>query len=125
MALPPRARIQPEHISVPLAAPRVLFRTDSYPDPKRFVETFNAFSPELIAWLHAQGVVLVGLDTPSVDPFDSTGLESHHALFECGMRCLEGLVLTHIEPGAYELVALPLKVEGGDGSPVRAALRKA
>lgn len=124
VALPLRARILPEHLTAPIMAPRVLFRTDSYPDPERFTETFNAFSAELITWLHAQGVVLVGLDTPSVDPFDSASLESHHALFECGMRCLEGLVLTHVEPGAYELVALPLKVEGGDGSPVRAALRK-
>ncbi len=125
VTLPPRARILPEHLTVPITAPRVLFRTDSYPDPDRFVETFNAFSPELIACLHALGVVLVGLDTPSVDPFDSKGLESHRAIFESGMRCLEGLVLAHVEHGAYELVALPLKVEGGDGSPVRAALRKA
>ncbi len=125
VALPPRARILPEHLTVAISAPRVLFRTDSYPDPERFVETFNALSPELLAWLHSQGVVLVGLDTPSVDPFDSVTLESHHALFQLGMRCLEGLVLAHVPPGSYELSALPLKVEGGDGSPVRAALREA
>lgn len=123
VALPPRARILPEHVPGPIAAARVLFRTDSYPDPEHFVETFNALSPELIIWLHARGVVLVGLDTPSVDPFDSTGLESHRALFGCGMRCLEGLVLSRVPAGLYELSALPLKVEGGDGSPVRAVLR--
>lgn len=123
VALPPRARILPKDVLVSLEAPRVLFRTDSYPDPEHFVESFNALSPELITWLQAEGVVLVGLDTPSVDPFDSTDLESHRALFGCGMRCLEGLVLAHVPTGVYELSALPLKVEGGDGSPVRAALR--
>jgi arylformamidase len=100
----------------------VLFRTDSYPDPERFTETFNALSPELIAMLKDQGVRLVGLDTPSVDPFGSTGLEAHRALFAAGMRCLEGLVLKDAAPGRYTLCALPLKIEGGDGSPVRAVL---
>jgi arylformamidase len=66
--------------------------------------------------------VLVGLDTPSVDPFASTALESHHALFERGLRCLEGLCLKEVPPGLYTLIALPLKIEGGDGSPVRAVL---
>jgi arylformamidase len=122
VALPPGARILPEHLPGPARAPRVLFRTDSYPDPEHFSEGFNAFSPELILWLRDQGCVLAGLDTPSVDPFTSTALESHHALFENGLRCLEGLRLEGVEPGLYTLVALPLKIEGGDGSPVRAVL---
>lgn len=122
VSLPPRARILPEHLSGPVQAPRVLFRTDSYPDPERFTEAFNALSPELIAALKDQGVRLVGLDTPSVDPFASTGLEAHRALFAAGLRCLEGLVLKAVPPGRYTLCALPLKIEGGDGSPVRAVL---
>jgi arylformamidase len=100
----------------------VLFRTDSYLDPECFTEDFNALSPELIRFLRDQGCVLAGLDTPSVDPFDSTGLSSHHALFECGLRCLEGLWLQEVPAGLYTLVALPLRIEGGDGSPVRAVL---
>ena len=122
VALAPGARILPEHLPGPARAPRVLFRTGSYPDPGRFRETFNALSPELIRHLHGQGCVLVGLDTPSVDPYASVALESHHALFQCGLRCLEGLVLAHVAPGLYTLVALPLKIAGGDGSPVRAIL---
>ncbi len=122
VVLPPGARILPEHLPGPPEAARVLFRTDSYPDPERFTEAFNALSPELITLLAAHGVVLVGLDTPSVDPFDSQALESHHALFRAGMRCLEGLVLKDVAPGRYTLCALPLKLEGGDGSPVRAVL---
>jgi arylformamidase len=66
--------------------------------------------------------VLVGLDTPSVDPFESKMLESHRALARTGMRNLEGLALAHVEPGLYTLVALPLKLEGADASPVRAIL---
>lgn len=121
VSLPPAARILPSHIGV-LRAPRVLFRTDSFPDPERFNTDFNSLSPELIEHLHSQGCVLVGLDTPSVDPFDSIALESHQALARTGMRNLEGLVLGHVEPGLYTLIALPLKLEGADASPVRAIL---
>ena len=121
VSLPPGARILPSHIGV-LRAPRVLFRTDSFPDPERFNTDFNSLSPELIEHLHSQGCILVGLDTPSVDPFDSKALESHQALARTGMRNLEGLVLGHIEPGLYTLIALPLKLEGADASPVRAIL---
>ena len=123
VALPPRARILPENLPGPVRAPRVLFRTDSYhPRPGTFLEDFNSLSPELIRHLKAQGCLLVGLDTPSIDPFPDKALESHHALFEAGLRCLEGLVLGNVEPGLYTLSALPLKIGEGDGSPVRAAL---
>lgn len=115
-------RIRPSDLREPIQAPRVLFRTDSHPDEARFPESFAALSPELLGWLHARGVVLVGIDTPSVDPFDSAGLEAHHALFGLGMCCLEGLRLGHVAPGLYELIALPLKIAEGDGSPVRAVL---
>jgi arylformamidase len=120
--LPARERILPRHLRANVRAPRVLFKTGSYPDAERFTEEFNGFSPELIRHLREQGCVLVGLDAPSVDPFDSKGMESHHAIFESGLLCLEGLYLKEVPPGLYTLVALPLKIEGGDGSPVRAVL---
>ena len=72
--------------------------------------------------LHTQGVVLVGLDTPSVDPFASKALESHQALLRTGMRNLEGLVLEGVPEGRYTLIALPLPLAGADASPVRAVL---
>jgi arylformamidase len=101
----------------------VLFKTGSFPDPERFDADFVAFSPELIAWLLERGVVLVGIDTPSVDPFSSKTLPSHHGTRSGpGMAILEGLELTGVEPGCYELCALPLRIEGADASPVRAAL---
>ncbi len=124
VALPRGARIHPHHLTAAITAPRVLFRTGSFLDPEHFNTDFNSLSPELIDHLHGLGCVLVGLDTPSVDPFESKALESHQALARTGMRNLEGLVLEHAEPGFYTLIALPLKLEGADASPVRAVLLK-
>ena len=122
VSLPRGASIHPQHLLVKITAPRVLFRTGSFPDPQVFNEDFNSLSPERIEHLHHQGCVLVGLDTPSVDPFDSKLLESHQALARTGLCNLEGLVLDQVEPGLYTLIALPLKIEGADASPVRAIL---
>lgn len=116
------ARIQPADLPGPVAAPRVLLRTATYPDPNVFNEDFAALSPALVAHLHAQGVRLIGIDTPSVDPFASKALESHQAIALRDMAVLEGLVLEHVSPGRYTLVALPLRLVGFDASPVRAAL---
>ena len=69
-------------------------------------------------------MVLVGIDTPSVDPETSKTLEAHNACRIANMRILENLVLAHVEPGDYELIALPLKFENLDASPVRAVLRR-
>jgi arylformamidase len=69
------------------------------------------------------GVVLYGTDAPSMDHVQSKDLPGHHALRRNGIAILEGLDLRPAPDGVYELVALPLKIEGGDGSPVRAVLR--
>lgn len=122
VALPPGARILPSHLNGAPKASRLIFRTNSFPNPDQFNEDFNSLSPELIEHLHAQGVVLVGLDTPSVDPFASKALEAHQALARTGMRNLEGLVLETVPEGVYTLIALPLRIEGADASPVRAVL---
>lgn len=103
-------------------APRILFKTGTFPDPTRWTTDFAAPEPDLVSDLGQQGVVLVGFDTPSTDLFDSKGLPAHQALFENGMMNLEGLVLDHVKPGHYELVALPLRLEDADASPVRAVL---
>jgi arylformamidase len=117
-------RIMPSHIDGKrIDAPRVLFRTNTFPDPRSWNDDFAGLSPELIEALHARGVVLVGIDTPSVDPFQSKALEAHNALARCGMANLEGVVLTNAGEGDYELIALPLRIKGGDASPVRAVLR--
>ena len=115
-------RIRPADLPGPVRAPRVLLRTGTFPDPERFERGFASLSPALVDDLAAQGVVLVGIDTPSVDPFDDALLEAHGALLRNGMANLEGLVLGHVAPGLYTLAAFPLRIEGGDGSPVRAVL---
>lgn len=103
-------------------APRVLFKTGTFPDPTAWNTDFAAPSPELIDALGDAGCKLVGFDTPSTDLFESKGLESHQALLKWGMANLEGLVLSHVEPGHYTLSAFPLRIAGADASPVRAVL---
>lgn len=103
-------------------APRILFKTGTFPDPERWNDDFAAPEPALIDELGRAGVVLVGFDTPSTDLFRSKGLEAHQALFAHGMMNLEGLVLAHVKAGHYTLVALPLPLEDADASPVRAVL---
>jgi arylformamidase len=102
---------------------RLLFRTDSFPDPKRFNENFSAFSAAAIEAMGRAGVILVGIDTPSVDPFSSKSLPAHQALKKFNIANLEGIVLNGVNDGIYELIALPLKLKGFDASPVRAILR--
>lgn len=87
-------------------------------------EDFPYPTVELIDWLAQKGVVLLGGDMPSVDRFDSTELPGHHRLRQHGMLNLETLCLRGVPDGVYELIALPLKVAGVCGSPVRAILRE-
>lgn len=102
---------------------RVLIATETYPDPTHFNTDFASLHPDTVDWLHQHGVELVGVDTPSVDPADSTTLDAHHRFRTHGMTILEGLVLSEVPAGVYELIAAPLKLVGFDGSPVRAVLR--
>lgn len=106
-----------------ISAPRVLFRTGTFPDPRRWNNDFASLSPELVDALHERGVILVGIDTPSVDPFGSKALAAHKALAQLDMANLEGLVLDEVAEGQYELIALPLRLKNADASPVRAVLR--
>jgi arylformamidase len=117
-------RITSEHlIGKVLSAPRVLFRTGTFPDPRNWNDDFASVSPSLVDELYQHGVMLIGIDTPSVDPFDSKALESHQAFAHNDMAILEGLVLDGVAEGEYELIALPLRIRGADASPVRAVLR--
>jgi arylformamidase len=115
-------RIRPEHVAVPITAPRVLLRTGTFPDPERWNSDFASLSPELVHFLADRGVVLVGIDTPSIDLQDDKALLSHTAVAARDLAVLEGIVLDGVPDGAYTLIALPLKLEGADASPVRAVL---
>jgi arylformamidase len=124
LAVPRGVRITPAMLSGAIEAPRVLLATGTYPDAENFNEDFAALAPELVESLHRQGVKLIGIDTPSVDLFDSKDLPSHRQFLTCDMAILEGLALKDVPEGLYELIALPLKLIGFDASPVRAILRR-
>ncbi|MBC8171865.1 MAG: cyclase family protein [Anaerolineae bacterium] len=89
----------------------------------QWAEEFPYLSVELIDSLAGLGVRLIGLDSPSVDAFDSTTLPCHHALRKHNMVNLESVYLRGVPDGEYELIALPLKLDLACGSPVRAVLR--
>lgn len=117
-------RIYPEDVAEKsITAPRVLLRTRTFPDPRNWNDDFASLSPALVEHFYQHGVMLIGIDTPSVDPFRSKDLEAHHAFARNDMAMLEGLVLDEVPEGLYELIALPLRIRGADASPVRAVLR--
>ena len=105
------------------ATPRVLFRTEAWRDAAVFPTVWPLLEPGMPAWLGARGVTLVGFDVPSVDAVESKELPRHRALADADIVILESLELAGVEAGVYELIALPLKLAGADGSPVRAMLR--
>jgi arylformamidase len=116
-------RITLAMLTAEVTAPRVLFATGTFPDPEVFNSDFAALSVELVDHLHERGVILIGIDTPSVDVFDSKDLPAHKAFLRNDVAILEGLALAGVPEGTYELIALPLRLEGFDASPVRAVLR--
>lgn len=119
----PGERIGHHHLDKEIPfTPRILFATDSFNDPDTWNGAFNSFEPDLIHDLADQGVRLLGIDTPSVDPNDSKDLPAHRALFDRNLSVLEGLYLKTVPEGEYFLVALPLAIAGADASPVRAVL---
>jgi arylformamidase len=116
-------RILPEMLPGEVTTSRVLFATGTFPDPENWNRDFAALGVELVDFLHERGVITVGIDTPSVDLFESKDLPAHKAILRCNMSILEGLVLKDVPEGTYELIALPLRLVGFDASPVRAVLR--
>jgi arylformamidase len=102
---------------------RVLFRTQSWQNATEFPEKIPHLEADLGPFLAERGIRLIGVDVPSVDPIDSKDLHAHHSLNDNGIHILESILLDEVEPGDYELIALPLPLVEGDGSPVRAVLR--
>jgi len=124
--VPSGGLVEPKHLDgkLPARVDRVLIKLfDTFPhdgwDPD-----FPAISPAAIDLLAERGCKLIGVDVPSLDPQDSKTLDAHFAVYRAGIAILEGLVLDDVPEGDYELIALPLKIEGADGSPVRAILRE-
>ena len=102
---------------------RLLIRSHVSDLGEMWPDRFPYLSVALVEHLASFGVRLIGLDSPSVDAFDSADLPCHHALRRSGMVNLESLWLRDVPEGDYELIALPLRLDGACGSPVRAILR--
>ncbi|WP_288254117.1 arylformamidase [uncultured Hydrogenophaga sp.] len=103
--------------------PRVLVRTYARMPQDAFDNDLPAFAPETVERLADLGVVLIGIDSASIDPASSKTLDSHQVIRRRGLRVLENLLLDDVPEGDYELIALPLKLTTADASPVRAVLR--
>lgn len=116
-------RVAAKHLKQVINQPRVLLATGTFPDPTNWNNDFAAIDPALVDDLHRRGVITIGIDSPSVDLFDSKDLPAHARFLANDMAILEGLILKDVPEGAYELIALPLKLVGFDASPVRAILR--
>jgi len=107
----------------PTKGMRYIVRTRETVDPNEWPEEFAHLAPDAAVALAEAGVVLFGIDTPSVDHQDSKTLDAHKALLAGNVAILENLDLTGVRPMPYELMAFPLRIPGADASPVRAVLR--
>ncbi len=104
---------------------RVLFKTRLFdPGDSRFDPHFVFLAGDGAEFIGLRNLLLVGTDSPSIDAFDSKTMPAHKALLKHGTAILEGIRLAHVPDGDYELICLPLKLAGADGSPVRAILRR-
>lgn len=105
---------------------RLLLRTrnsaaDEALSKPQFDRGFCALTPEAAELIVSHNVRLIGLDYYSIGPFNK-GLEVHRTILGAGIIALEGLDLRNVAPGEYTLIALPTKLVGLDGAPVRAVL---
>lgn len=123
-----RVAITPEEL-LPLRlkrGERILFKTRNSRRSwkmKSFDEDFIYISKEAAQHIVDCGVITVGVDYLSVGGFRKDGVETHHVLLGAKVWIIEGLNLAKVPVGKYELVCLPLKIEGSDGAPARAVLR--
>jgi len=101
---------------------RLLIKTGRWNNSAVFPDRIPVIAADIAAWMQKNGVKLLGLDLPSVDEIDSKSLQNHHALSGAGIALIESLDLSRVGSGIYNLAALPLKIAGGDGAPMRAIL---
>lgn len=113
----------PHHLQ---AGQRILFKTSNSIrawEHNGFYEDFVYIAQDAARYLAGIGVRTVGVDYLSVGGYRKDSLETHVALLEAGIWIIEGLNLKHIVPGDYDLICLPMKLEGAEGAPARAILR--
>lgn len=120
--------IQREHLEnvVWTDVRRVLFKTDNseHWNDGTFYEDFVYIEPEAAEFLVKQGVRLVGIDYLSIDKYKSEKHPTHFVLLPNNVIVIEGLDLSAVPPGLYQMVALPLNLQSGDGAPTRVILMR-
>jgi len=105
---------------------RILFKTRNSSSAWQtdvFVEDFVFISDAAAGFLVERGVRLIGIDYLSVGSFKHGGSYVHKTLLGGGIWIIEGLNLSNVTPGKYDLICLPLRIVAGDGAPARAILR--
>lgn len=110
----------------PQPGERILFKTPNSArvwQANEFVKDFVYISQEAARALGERRVQMVGIDYLSIGGFFKDGVETHEAILGAGIWVIEGLNLSQVTPGSYELVCLPLKIFESDGAPARAILR--
>jgi arylformamidase len=121
------ARIQPGDLERQdiRGGDRLLFKTRNsrYWEENDFRPDFTSFTPEAARWLVEREVRTIGIDYLSVGSTEK-GPETHRPLLAAGICIIEGLDLSRVGPGLYDLICLPLRLEGLDGAPARVVLRK-
>lgn len=107
---------------------RILFKTENSShvwQKDEFVEDFVFISDAAADFLVDRGVRLIGIDYLSVGSFKHGGSYVHKTLLSGGIWIIEGLNLSNVTPGNYDLICLPLRIVGGDGAPARVILKPA
>ncbi len=111
----------------PKAGERILFKTRNSNvawAQEEFHEDFVYIADEGAKYLVERGVRTVGVDYLSIGGFKHDTVETHVTILGAGIAVIEGLNLKDVEPGEYELICLPLKIDGSDGAPARVVLRR-
>jgi len=106
---------------------RILFKTrnsKSKWDRKPFNKKFIPLSIDAARFLAERKIKTLGVDYLSIGEYDGNVVEVHQTILKAGIWVIEGLDLSKIEPGDYEMICLPLKIVKSDGAPARAILRK-
>lgn len=107
-----------------IVAPRVLFATNTFDYYQACHNNYAALAPQSVELLIEHGCCLVGIDTPSIDSADSLDFENHHKILAAEIAIIEGLNLRNTASGIYEMLAIPLALEGLEASPLRVFIKE-
>jgi arylformamidase len=114
-------------LTLPSGTKRLLLRTENSVLWEKGITNFSpgyvALNIDAAKWIVEQGIRLIGIDYLSIQSYNGNH-ETHRILLGAGVIIVEGLNLTNVEPGKYELICLPLKLVGSDGAPARVVLRR-